>query len=123
MRTFIRENGSTSVDFLEQEITTEVLGWFNNQYNVANGWIVVALDEFEKAMLENASIDHSNVFRVMVDDRTSLCRINSKTQTYAFVDNLELIETGMIRFERAESYRSLYIDDANSILAEGHNNA
>ncbi len=116
MRTFLRDNAVTSTTHIELEITTEVLGWFNNEFNQADGWVIVALDEFEKAFLENASIDHSNVYRVMNDDRTSLCRINVEKETYAFLDNAELMETGMYKFERASKYRSLYADSKNELF-------
>ena len=124
MKTFLRDNKSTSTTHIECEITTEVLGWFNNKYNVADGWVIVSLDDFEREMLENASIDHSNVYRVMVDDRTSLCRINPKTETYAFLDNQELMENDTYRFERAEKYRSLYFDGENELYSKlGESNA
>ena len=118
MKTLLRNNNSTSTSHIKCEITTEVLGWFNNKYNVADGWVIVSLDEFEREMLESASIDHSNVYRVMVDDRTSLCSINPITETYAFLDNQELMENGTYRFERAVKYRSLYIDGKNELYSK-----
>ncbi|CAL9984201.1 hypothetical protein VPHD482_0282 [Vibrio phage D482] len=119
MKTHLRDNATTSVDHIELDITTEVLGWFNNQYNRADGWVIVDLDEFERIMLEHANIDHSDVYRVMTDDRTSLCRINVERESYAFLDNAELMETGMYRFERLAKYTSLYIDSHNALLTRG----
>ena len=120
MRTHLRDNAKTSIDHIELEITTEVLGWFNTDSNNIDGWVIVDLDDFERMTLENANIDHSDVYRVINYDRTSLCRIHVKRESYAFLDNAELMETGMYRFERPAKYTSLHIDSHNALLTRGN---
>lgn len=88
-------------------------GWFATKENMAAGWTLTFLTEFEKDWLSNAGVGDmpmDRIFRITSEKGTTLARFNFKAGTVSFFDNAYLCETDIPRFQRPQPYNRVFID-------------
>jgi hypothetical protein len=114
----IRITGATQRS-LNDKIDTPIVGWFSNQYNPVEGWVLHELEVYDREWLKEAGLASlEGVFRTHTgtSDSTSIVLIKPETGFYAFLNNKELTETGVARFERLCKARKIIFDSTACLI-------
>ncbi len=84
----------------------KVIGWFATKNNMAVGYTVQELSEFDKKEFTG-----KGVFRIYSNTGTSIVKINLQKGKVYFLDNEHYLETDKIKWLSPMSYHRLFVDD------------
>jgi len=106
---YIRENGKTSK--INNEDENNIIGWFSNKYNIAEGWSICELDQNDKEWLKSQNIELKNIFRITSEKNTTIALFDFEKYKVAFFDNNFYLKTDKIKFEKFYTWDRLFFDN------------